>query len=378
MTQQDLLQQLSNHKYAIDRSSIVAETDSEGIITYVNDKFCEVSGYDRSELIGKTHAVVNSRYHPKSFFQDMWKTIKSGSVWQGEVRNRRKDGRNYWVNTTIVPFFDSNGAISQFLSIRHEITALKEAQQIIVEQQARLAVASKFSALGEMAANLTHEINNPLAAILGRCEMLIQTLQRPELPRESIQKSIETIEFTARRIEKIVKSMRSFSVARDGDPVEETTVVSLVDETIDFVQQRFKDYGIRLNVHPVDANLTIECRSTEISQVLLNLLNNAFDAIKENSDRWVEIEVKAFDKYIQVFITDSGKGISQEIANRIFDPFFSTKETQYGTGLGLSISKGLVERHDGTIEIDNNWPHTRFIITLPRQSDPKHKKFILT
>jgi PAS domain S-box-containing protein len=375
MTQQDLLQQLSNHKYAIDQASIVAITDSQGVITYVNDKFSEVSGYSRDELIGHTHRIVNSKYHPPSFFLDLWKTIKAGQVWRGEFRNRRKNGSYYWVDTTIVPFHDSQGHIFQFLSIRHEITPLKQAEQVIFEQQARLAVASKFSALGEMAANLTHEINNPLAAILGRCEMLIQYLQRPDVDREHLRKSIENIEFTAHRIERIIKSMRSFSVAGDGDPFELVPIKGLIEETTEFVQQRFKDYGIALKINEIDPQLTIECRSTEISQVLLNLLNNAFDAIRDLSGKWIELDVtKVANEKVQISVTDCGYGIVDHVAVRIFDPFYSTKEKQYGTGLGLSISKGLVERHEGQIELDRLSTHTRFVVTLPARQSEKNKR----
>ena len=366
MNQNDLIQQLSNHKYAIDEASIVATTNAKGVIIYVNDKFCKVSGYQRDELIGKTHAIVNSKFHEDEFFHYMWKTISNGNVWHGEIRNRKKDGSYYWVDTTIVPFRGPSGSIVEFLSIRHEITALKEAQQVITEQQARLAVASKFSALGEMAANLTHEINNPLAAILGRCEMLIQQLQKPETDSNYVRKSIESIEFTARRIEKIIKSMRSFSIAGDGDPFEMIPIKNLIDETIDFVKQRFRDYGIDLRFKSIDPELQIECRGTEISQILLNLLNNAFDAVRELDEKWVEIDVKKINEtLIQLSVEDSGFGISESIANKIFDPFYSTKEKKYGTGLGLSISKGLAERHKGSIEIDRLSKHTKFILILP-------------
>lgn len=366
MTPQDLLQQLTNQKYAIDQSSIVAATDISGVITYANEMFCEVSGYSHKELIGKTHSLLNSNYHPNSFFKEMWNTIRTGEVWKGDIRNRRKDGTYYWVNTTIVPFRNNEGQIYQYLSIRHDITDLKMAQQLILEQQARLAVASKFSALGEMAANLTHEINNPLAAILGRCELLIQQLQKPNMNPTTLLSGVEAIEFTARRIEKIVKSMRSFSVAGDRDPFELVSVKFLAEEAADFVQQRFKYHGIELKVLPIDEDLQLECRGTEISQVLLNLINNAFDAVQTYEEKWVQVEAsKNGAEYIQITVTDSGKGISQNILDRIFDPFFSTKEKQYGTGLGLSISKGLIERHKGTLDIDHSCKNTRFIITLP-------------
>lgn len=366
MPQTELLQQLSDHKYAIDQAAIVAITDANGVISYVNDRFCQVSGYPREELIGKTHSVVNSGLHSKDYFKEMWGTIRTGKVWRGEIRNRRKDGGFYWVDTTIVPFRNPAGQIYQYLSIRHDITDLKEAQRIILEQQARLAVASKFSGLGEMAANLTHEINNPLAAILGRCEMLITHLSKTELDKDYVRKTVESIEFTARRIEKIIRSMRSFSVGGEHDPFEILPVKQIIDETNDFVQQRFKDHGIDLLVKPIDLQLELECRSTEISQILLNLLNNAFDAVRTLPDKWVQLEVEpAGEATIKIGITDSGAGIAPEVAAKIFDPFYSTKEKQYGTGLGLSISKGLVDRHSGHIEVDQNSSNTRFVITLP-------------
>lgn len=366
MNQDDLIEQLQNHKYAIDQSSIVAATDLNGIITYVNDNFCKVSGYSREELIGADHSIVNSKYHPASFFREMWNTIKEGKVWQGDIRNRNKQGSYYWVSTTIVPFKGQDGNIFEFLSIRHEITDLKMAQQLILEQQSRLAVASKYAALGEMAANLTHEINNPLAAILGRCEMLMQQLQQTQINQKTLLSGIEAIEFTSRRIEKIIRSMKSFSMAGDGDPFEPINLNKLITETIDFIQQRFKDYGITITVKPVHLDLMVECRSTEISQVLLNLLNNSFDAIVRNKEKWVEVSTAIPDSnHVKITVVDSGTGITEELVHRIFDPFFSTKEKKYGTGLGLSISKGLIDRHHGSIEVDTSSKNTCFVIVLP-------------
>ena len=199
----ETLKELADIKFALDQSTIVAITDQRGIITFVNDEFCRISKYSRDELLGQDHRIINSGYHPKEFIRDLWTTIASGQVWKGDLKNRAKDSSIYWVDTTIVPFLNSDGKPYQYVAIRHDITQLKVAEEKIIQQTVELQRAAQLSFVGELAAGLAHEIKNPLAGIQGTVDILIRRRDASDPETEAlkaIRHEVERIDGTVRAL----------------------------------------------------------------------------------------------------------------------------------------------------------------------------------
>lgn len=246
---------------------------------------------------------------------------------------------------------------------------LKDSQEKILSQQQTLMGSSKMSALGEMAGGIAHEINNPLATIKNLSGQLQEVIEDDPLDKSLIKEMAGEVEKTTNRIAKIVQGLRSFS--RDGskDPFHSVNVRQLIEETLSFCNERFKNNGTQITVEDFDKGMCFDGRATEISQVLLNLLNNAHDAMSGFREKWIRISVADESNHLNIQVTDCGNGVPVEIRDKIFQPFFTTKEIGKGTGLGLSLSIGIVQGHKGELRLDTQCTNTRFVIRIPKKQD---------
>lgn len=233
-------------------------------------------------------------------------------------------------------------------------------------QRAKTEYAGKMATLGEMASGIAHEINNPLAIICANAERMLGMLHNKKVDEAKLEQGIERISNTAFRIAKIVKGLRFF--AQDGSrvPFKSECLQTIVQDTLEFCQEKFRSHAVDLKLGTFPSELKIDCQAVQISQVLLNLLQNAFDAVEKLETRWIRVETLESDTEVRITVTDSGPGVSAELRDKIMLPFFTTKEVGKGTGLGLSISQGIVASHGGSLYIDANAQNSCFVICLPK------------
>lgn len=237
---------------------------------------------------------------------------------------------------------------------------------VIADQQARMASASRMSALGEMAGGVAHEINNPLMVIKGASDLLEDQARVGDMTTEDVLNATKRIKRTVDRMAQIVRGMRLFARESSDDPMVPVQIGALMDDTLAFCRERFSHHGVELRTS-IDRELVVSGRQSQLSQILLNLLNNAFDAVKElKTERWVELSAASVGGQVELGVTDSGPGVPDEARSRLFQPFFTTKPPGAGTGLGLSIARGLVTAHGGTIECLAAGGASRFVVRLPR------------
>jgi len=604
------LKEIEFYKNGLDEHAIVVKTDRKGIITYVNDKFCEISKYSREELIGKDHRIINSGTHNQTFFQNLWDTISSGKVWQGEIRNKAKDDSFYWVDTTIIPHTDQHGGISEFLAFRYDITQRKElellnrqiqdinkiggwklnietmipdwteetykvheleigtkvdvnkaisyyaenererisqhvkdciengtpyegdyefitakgnkrwvrsigypefdvkgnvvrivgtiqditeakcdqegrlrelneilsstpsclkilnregqlleinrqgleimgapcmesvykanvyevieesdrpkyieynervcsgtkdslvyqvvslsgqkywlesygapyklqngetghiaitndiTEKVLAEQEYKhqKAIAqhqSKLASLGELAAGVGHEINNPLAIVKGYIAVLDRIgSSNSRIDYPDLKKYLDKIEIANERIAKIVKGLTTFSRTDNGE-LSEFKPIEAIQESHNLIAEIYLKDGIRINLDfPNDnSEYVIKANRVKFQQVIMNLISNAKDAVRNNENKEISITCSFLENNLDLKIKDNGCGIPKEIQDKIYDPFFTTKDVNQGTGIGLSLVHSFVKEMNASLSLKSERENgTEFNIRVP-------------
>lgn len=327
--------------------------DLSGYMRRVNPAFIECLGYSEAELLS---VPFLNWVHP----DDREKTIsvlsvleKGESVSGFENRYIAKNGEIRILNWAAVPDLEQKFIYS---SIR-DMTLVRQAELKMVE-------SARLASLGEMAGGIAHEINNPLAVIRGKAEQITTRIQDPEYIKTKLNTDLEKIISTVNRITGIIRGLRAFSRDSSKDPFTRTSLSQVVQDALDLCHERLKEKQIDFKILG-DPSVELNARPVQLTQVIVNLINNSIDAIQAEQEKWIQIEVEQIETQIRISFIDSGLGVSPKLRSRLMEPFFTTKGPGKGTGLGLSISKGIIEEHHGRFFYDDKSKNTKFVIELP-------------
>jgi chemotaxis family two-component system sensor kinase Cph1 len=372
----EVVRELSDIKAALDAHSIVAITDAAGRITYVNDKFCEISKYSRDELLGQDHRIINSGYHPKSFFAGLWKTISSGQVWKAEIKNRAKDGSYYWVDTTIYPFLGATGRPRQFVAIRSDITQRKEDELRLKLLAAELAEKNKE--LETIVYVVSHDLRSPLLNVQGfgnalkrACEELKTKLagspdaDLKRLFAADIPRALGFIETSVTRMDTLLSGFLRFSrLGRVALHIQSLAMRRLVQGAVDVLKFQAEQADAIVEIGPLP-----DCLGdpTLVGQVFSNLLDNALKYRDSTRRCHISVQGRVEDGKAIYTVQDNGIGIAGEHQPKVFDLFhrLDPKKTQ-GEGLGLTIAQRVIERQRGQIWLESHAGEgTTFFVSLP-------------
>ena len=331
------LKELADIKSALDCSAIVAITDHQGVITYTNDKFCEISKYARGELIGQNHRIINSGYHPKEFFRDLWRTIAGGKVWRGEIRNRAKDGMIYWVDTTIVPFLDENGKPYQYVSIRYEITKRKAMEEMIAALPQRIIQTQETER-----ERISQEIHDDLGQSLVTLKILIQsTMNQSGLnkiqSKKICEKAVSYLNATIEKTRHIASGLRPSSLEILG---LSASLRSLINEFrrnkntkikfryLELDDLRFKGGAINLYriVQEALTNITKHAKAAKVDITMKNDNTRLLATIKDNGIGFAKADHHGL-----------GLSIMEERAKLLGGQFTIVSRPGQGTTIQLSI-----------------------------------------
>lgn len=234
-----------------------------------------------------------------------------------------------------------------------------------IENEEKSITAAKMAAIGEMSGGMAHEINNPIAVIAGKVYLLKRTLNRKEeVSKEHILNYLDTIEFHVERIASVINTLRRLSVDSDFEDFRSQHLASLIKDTLLLCETKIKEKGINLIIE-IPEDLYVEVRAVQFSKAILNLLNNATEAVEDRSEKWIKLSARKDGDALELKVIDSGEGVSDDIAGKIMQPFFTTKDVGKGSGLGLSFALSVAKNHHGSLRLDKEIGPSAFILRVP-------------
>lgn len=346
--------------------------DRAGAIVEFNPAALNVLDLTADELTGKTSMDSDwgsiredgtdfpGQDHPAML------SLKTGQPQYEVIMGIKSKSRSLrWIKINSNPLFlDSTELPSHAVTSFADITEVKKFEEDRQNFQIQLTEAERLSSLGQMAGGVAHEINNPLAIIKGKATIIRRKLEGEKIDLGNNLRDFDLIESTVDRIAKIIKGLKNYSRNAENDPFETVNVQTLINDTLELCSNKLSSRSIEIKIS-CNENQIVQCRPAQISQILMNLISNSIDAVELLDKKWVEINVSEINDSVLFAISDSGAGINPSIAEKIMNPFYTTKPVGKGTGLGLSISKGIADAHGGSLKYMPNQPHTTFILDLP-------------
>jgi len=368
---------------ALDRSTMVTITDVDGKLLFVNQLFCDVTKYSKEELMGaKPHELLNSGFHDKAFYDEIWNTLKKGDAWKGDVKNKAKDGSFFWTLTTIMPFLDDANKPYKFIAIRRDITDKVEADERlkvtlaenvmqkdkIQDQYGKLQDLQKEKE--EFVAMITHDLKQPLVPIQGNAEMLMNPKmgELNEMQKECIDEISANASRQLSMIDNLVSAQKLGAGAMKFD-TDELSSKDLLNDCIKTHNPIMTDKHIEYFDSSTE-DIKIIGDRRRILEAFTNIIQNAHDFVPQ--DGKIEIGVNDGEKEVTFFIKDNGEGIPKEKQNKLFKKYgqVESKATRKfgGTGLGLAVSQELIQGMKGKIWFESETGKgTTFFFTIPKK-----------
>jgi PAS domain S-box-containing protein len=366
----------NTYQDAIENSNIVSKTDVNGIITFVNDEFCKISGYTRDELVGQNHNIVRHPDALSSGFKTLWETILSKQSYKSTVKNLCKRGNTVYLNTTITPILNDNGDIKEFIAIRYDVTKEIELQKSLDEKQKILFLQSRMASLGQMLGNIAHQWRQPLT------ELNLTLFNMKKASKNQNDEKVDALYQDSKNlIQNMSNTIEDFTNFFNPEKEKKLFFVQdAINEALAILKEVIHQNNITIKTTVYD-NSKVLGISNELSQVIINLIQNAKDAfiLKDIKNRNIEIvlkdEVYEDNEYVCILTKDNALGIDEQSVDKIFEPYFTTKHKSQGTGLGLFMSKMIIEQSlDGIIKHENSEEGSIFSILIPRNLEKEDKQ----